>query len=267
MRTAAIPAPIPFFLAAVLSVSAPAWVAATVGPIPVSDRDLAAAVGTVLDKDLTLNRLHLTVEANQGSITLRGRVPNLTLKREAVRLAAGQRGVLGIDDRIELTTGEPTDRTVELRVRSLLSPYADFQEPHLRVVVEAGRVVATGRVGTIGRRLFLDEILADVPGVRAIDLSGVTLETDARAPTDDKVLHDAILALLRNPLIFPVSGNIKVDVAAGEATLSGEVPRLIDRMETEFVAGLVAGAGNVRNELTINPRYGLTRIRDFSHTD
>jgi osmotically-inducible protein OsmY len=97
-----------------------------------------------------------------------------------------------------------------------------------------------------------------------VDLSGVALETDRGTPTGDKVAHDAILALLKNPLVFPVSGNIQVDVVDGEAILSGEVPRLIDSMEAEFVAGLVSGPEKIQNELTINPYRGRTRIWDPS---
>ncbi|MCZ6600580.1 MAG: BON domain-containing protein [Acidobacteria bacterium] len=242
----------------------PLPVPAAVGPIPVTDRDLATAVSTALDRDLTLSRLRLTVQASSGKVTLNGQVPNLNLQREAIRLAAGQRGVLAIDDRIELRTGDPADRTVLLRIESVLSPYADLREPHLRIKVVSGRVLPSGTVGTIGRLLFLEERLSGITGVRFVDLSDVSLETERSSPAGDEILHDAILALLRNPMIFPVSGNIQVDVVDGEAILSGEVPRLIDSMEAEFVAGLVSGSGNIQNELTINPHHGRTRIWDPS---
>lgn len=239
-------------------------VPASVGPIPVTDRDLAAAVSTTLDRDLTLSRLRLTVHASSGMVTLSGRVPNLNLQREAVRLAAGQRGVLAIDDQIELRTGDPSDRTVLLRIESILALHSDLRAPNLRMTVVSGRALPSGTVGTIGRLLFLQERLSGIPGVRRVDLSGVSLETARSIPRSDKILHDGILALLKNPLVFPVSGYIRVDVVDGETTLSGEVPRLIDSMEAEFVAGLVGGADRIQNDLTINPHHGRTRIWDPS---
>jgi len=153
---------------------------------------------------------------------------------------------------------------VHLRILARTAQHRDLREPTLTMAVRDGVAIPTGQVGTIGRLLFLEELLAGVKGVRRVNLGAVRVETEIGRDADDKVLHDAILALLRNPLVFPVSGRIQVDVVAGEVTLSGEVPRLIDRMEAEFVAGLVGGVSRVDNLLEIDPTHGRMRVRSFS---
>jgi osmotically-inducible protein OsmY len=237
---------------------------AAVGALPTTDRELRISVADAISRDRALDRLHLKVTAVDGTVTLAGQVPDLNLHREAIRLAAGRRGVLEIRDELTLDTGDPPDRTVYLRILARTAQHRDLREPTLTMAVRDGVAIPAGQVGTIGRLLFLEELLAGIKGVRRVNLGAVRVETEIGRDADDKVLHDAILALLRNPLVFPVSGRIQVDVVAGEVTLSGEVPRLIDRMEAEFVAGLVGGVSRVENLLEIDPTHGRMRVRSFS---
>ena len=169
--------------------------------------------------------------------------------------------IVKLDD---LVLPEIGPRDVHLRILARTAQHRDLREPSMTIVVREGVAIPTGQVGTIGRLMFLEELLSGVQGVRQVDLSAVQVETEVGRRADDKVLHDAIFALLRNPLVFPVSGRIEVDVLDGEVTLSGEVPRLIDRMEAEFVAGLVGGVSRVENNLTIDPTRGRMRVREFS---
>lgn len=239
-----------------------AW--ASVGAIPTSDRDLLRAVSEIVQRDRKLDALRLRLEADAGTLTVSGMASTLNLKREALRRVAGQRGVLAIVDHIAVATGDPADRTVHLRIRSRLAPHVDLRAPLFQVDVTGGIAYARGQVGTIGRLLFLDELLGGIKGVRDVDLSGVTIETHVGTEPEDKILRDAILSLLRNPYVFPVSGNIQVKVEDSLVTLSGEVPRLLDSMEAVFVAGLVAGITGVENRMEINPAYGRMRVIDFS---
>jgi osmotically-inducible protein OsmY len=254
-------------LIAVLSLVAAATAVqamATVGALPTTDRELAASVADALSMDRALDRLRLEVRADDGTITLSGKVPNLNLRDEAIRLAASRRGVYEIIDHLTLDTRNTADRTVRLKIISRMAQHRDLREPSMTILVREGVAIPTGQVGTIGRLMFLEELLSGVQGVRQVDLSAVQVETEVGRRVDDKDLHDAIFALLRNPLVFPVSGRIEVDVLDGEVTLSGEVPRLIDRMEAEFVAGLVGGVSRVENNLTIDPTRGRMRVREFS---
>jgi len=237
---------------------------AAVGPLPSTDGELAGAVRKILSQDQEVRALRLGVTAQDGVITLSGKVTNLALRRSAIRLVAGQRGVLEIRDEMELAAGEPSDRTVLLRVEAELAPYVDLREPSIKVVIDHGVARAAGEVGTIGRLLFLQERLATVMGVRGVDVGAVRIETETTRNADDKVLRDGILSLLRNPLVFPVSGRIEVEVTDGDVTLRGEVPRLIDRMEAEFVAKLVGGVSQVENQLIVDPQRGRMRVREFS---
>ncbi len=237
---------------------------AAVGPLPGNDAELVEAVQNTLERDRALSRIDLQVEAAAGVITLSGTAPTLQLKRQAVRRAAAQRGVLALQDHLEVDWRGHSDRAIRLRIRSRLAPYSDLRPPALQVQVQDGIVYAQGQLGTMGRLLFLDERLAAIEGVRHVDLSGIALETHRGVHPEDDLLRDAILSLLRHPLVFPVSGRIRVDVEQARVTLSGPVPRLVDRLEAAFVAGLLAGVDSIENNLEVDPAYGRVRVRDFS---
>ena len=80
----------------ILAASAPAL--AEVGALPATDRELRISVADAISRDRALDRLHLKVTAEDGTVTLAGQVPDLKLHREAIRLAANRRGVLEIRD-------------------------------------------------------------------------------------------------------------------------------------------------------------------------
>jgi osmotically-inducible protein OsmY len=230
-----------------------------VGALPAGDRELAASVREALSRDRKLEPLRLQVSASDGTIRLQGRVPTLGLAREAIRLAAARRGVFAVEDHLELPDSI-SDRTVGLRIDALLAPYADLRRPGVTLKVAAGKVSGSGQVGTLGRLLFLEEKLMGVSGVREVDLSDLSIEGRLHPTADDETLRDAILALLKNPLVFPVSGRIVVEVRDRRVHLSGEVPRLIDRLEARHVAGLVTGVEAVADEIRINPERGRMRV-------
>jgi osmotically-inducible protein OsmY len=234
---------------------------AGVGPPPASDAALAEAVEKVLGRDDALRRLRLRVEAEAGSIRLVGSVPTLALKREAVRRTAGQRGVLAIEDQLTLGWAETADRTVQLRLNRRLSLHSDFRPPNLLLSVLDGEVSGTGRIGTIGRKLFLERLITQVEGVRSIDLSGVLVEGFDAEPPDDAYLQEVVTSLLWSREIFPVSGRFEVEVEAAQVTLVGSVPRLIDRMEAVEIASRVPGIAAVVDELEVDPGLGLTQAR------
>jgi osmotically-inducible protein OsmY len=149
-----------------------------------------------------------------------------------------------------------------LHLANQLTPYADLRAPVLVLQVTDGQVRAQGQVGTIGRLLFLDKLLARVEGVVAIDLSGVGVESFATASRADDRIQETIFSLIRNPFVFPISGEVEVAVTAGDVVLTGLVPRLIDRMEAEKVARLVAGVHNILNEIEIEPSLGRLHVRE-----
>jgi osmotically-inducible protein OsmY len=248
-------------LAGCLLLAAPGLSLPGVGPPPRTDAELERAVEKRLERDPALARLGLRAEARHGLLRLHGRVPTLAVRREAVRLAATQRGVLGIESDLIIHSRETSDRALKIRLDRRLSPYADLRSPRLSLTVLEGSVAMAGRVGTIGRKLFLEKQIEQVNGVLAVDLSEVGVQSLETEPLDDERLQEVILSLLWSRELFPVSGEIEVEVNASEVRLTGQVPRLIDRLEALAVARRVPGVAAVTDDLQIDPQMGLSRVR------
>ncbi|MFQ5669552.1 MAG: BON domain-containing protein [Acidobacteriota bacterium] len=232
---------------------------ASVGPLPATDREMTQVIRRALSRDPELARAPLSVSATAGHVVLRGQVKTLAGRRKAVRLTAQQRGVLAIEDQLELSSAGLDDRTILLRLSRLLVPYRDLTPPGLRLEVRGGVVHAEGYLGTMGRLLFLERLLQRVEGVQDLDLGRLRVEVMETEPRDDHRLRSAVLGLIRNPLIFPISGRIDVEAVQGTVILSGAVPRLIDRMEAIKVASLVPGVVAVKDTIEVVPTLGRTR--------
>ena len=69
------------------------------------DVGIQASVKRVLIRDPEVNGLSLNVEVHRGEVTLYGRVPSTYARQKIVELTAGVRGVVKVNDKLTLVTG------------------------------------------------------------------------------------------------------------------------------------------------------------------
>lgn len=134
-------------------------------------------------------------------------------------------GFLALDSGATLASVGPlpdTDRELSRAVSARLGRDPRLSRYHIRVTADAGALRLSGSVPT---------------------------------------LRVAVLHLMRDPYVFPVSGRIQIETRDGMFVLTGTVPRLIDKMEALDVAALVVDRERIQDELLIDPSYGRLQRR------
>lgn len=234
---------------------------APVGPLPATDADLAAFVARDFERDPALRGRRLEVSAESGVVRLTGSLPTLLDCRRALRRAAACRGVLAVENLCEVATRGASDATVSTRLSYRLSLHNDLRPRRVNLEIRDGAVRATGQVSSPGRRLFLEEIIAGTDGVTTVDTGDVRIELEDNE-TRPEVIVDRVKAMLASPLRFPISGTIEVSMKGDVLVLSGDVPRLIDRIEAADVARFVAGVREIEDLLVVRPELGRAHVTD-----
>src|SRR5262245_4572551 len=109
-----------------------------------------------------------------------------------------------------------------------------------RIVVQAddGRVTLTGAVDTYPEVEFATQAVRNVMGVKSID-NQLLVGPVGEAIADDELARVAREALDRDRLV--PHGSVKVSVAGGFVTLTGEVRRHFQRQAAQHTAGRVPG--------------------------
>jgi osmotically-inducible protein OsmY len=216
-----------------------------------SDRELMEEITARLARDADLRASPITVEVEEGRARLGGTVATLAQRREAVRKAAGLRGILAVEDRVTVGTEETSDRTVENRLWNRLSTYADLRAPAVRIRVDEGVAVVEGEVASPGRRELLETLIEKTEGVRDDDYSGLSIQ--ARKAVDDASIEKSIRGLIDDPLKMPVAGQVEITSTDGMVVLSGTVARVLDWMTAVRAASLTPGVKGVENRLAVTP--------------
>lgn len=219
------------------------------------DAKVAAAVKTALALHRELKGFEITVEAEDGVVTLRGRVSGAELKAAAERIAAGVPDVRQVVNHLELgappaardagrTLGESLDdETLAAKVKVALSLNRALEASALKVVAYR-RVVTLSGTATPQQRSLALAIAGDVDGVASVqDQIQVVGQAQGR--------REAVAAAL--------AGNehlrdyrIRVEERAGRMVLTGRVKSGAEK----DLAGLLARgatAAPVDNRLQVLP--------------
>ncbi|MDE1154968.1 MAG: BON domain-containing protein [Acidobacteriaceae bacterium] len=142
---------------------------------PVSDADLQAKLG----KQLVYFRVGywsnmfnaLTLNVQQGVVTVGGFVVNPADKNAAIALIVSERGVRGLVDHIEVGPPSPMDDGLRRRLAQAiygaaqLNRYAIDPAKPIRILVKSGHVILVGSVDSKADR--------DIAGIRANGVGGV----------------------------------------------------------------------------------------------
>ena len=68
----------------------------------VNDATITAAVNADLAKDPDLSALRINVDTHDGRVTLNGTAPSEEAKQRAEKLALGEKGVVGVDNKLTI---------------------------------------------------------------------------------------------------------------------------------------------------------------------
>jgi osmotically-inducible protein OsmY len=216
----------------------------------VTDEQLAGDVSDELHWDPKLDNRAIAVSSVDGRVTLRGTVGSPWEKREARRAARRVRGVLAVDDQLEVRLLDGDRREdADLRGDVLQALMLDSLVPtSVDATVEDGVVTLAGPVDRQYQREEAESVAANVPGVTAVR-NHVVLHRLAVLPSAPEVENDIRKAFQRNAGLD--ADNVAVRTTAGTVTLSGTV-RSWDALESAVAAAWAApGVRSVDNRLEI----------------
>ncbi|HYU79683.1 MAG TPA: BON domain-containing protein [Vicinamibacterales bacterium] len=122
---------------------------------------------------------NVQIVAHNGHITLTGKVGRLFHKTEAEKAVRHVKGVRGVFNDIEVSSGEFA-RDVRHRIVEALHRNADVDARHIAVSVTGGVATLTGTVQTWVQRDSAEFAAASAPGISRVD-NRVVIEPPAAA--------------------------------------------------------------------------------------
>ncbi len=190
------------------------------------------------------------VEVHGGKAVLDGRVSSLRALQRAE--AAAREETPHVESKVALDVPARTDAGIRKDVLDVVrrAP-GDNVFDTLEVGVEDGRVLLRGSVRNGWRRRDLEERVAEVPGVRAVNdqiaLQSVSMYDERlRAGLFQAIYGSGRFAYLAHVPWRPV----RIVVDGGKVTLAGVVGSELDRLEMEVICRDSPAMG-VRNQLVV----------------
>ncbi len=127
------------------------------------------------------------------------------------------------------------------------------------VTVKNGVVTLRGRVSSLAKKLAVEKVVKEFPGVKAIAVD-LEVKIPGCAERTDSDLAMAAENALRWDVLVP-NDQIKVTLDHGLLTLEGEVERQFQKTAAEQAVSRLTGVIGVNNLITIKPKVAPSRIQ------
>jgi osmotically-inducible protein OsmY len=217
-------------------------------PLP-TDAQLKDALQDELKADQRLQPSDVTVQVQQGEITLRGTVPSYVQKRVAEQDARDVVGVVAVNNLLMVRTLRRADDVIQADVEFQLNSDYGLDTDVVDVQVHNGVVTLLGVVHSPAERSHAEALASRVKGVRQI-VNHISVETGS-AFTDASIAGRIKDWLAATAETQGVANQIKVTVEAGRVTLTGQVNFWSERVAAGNVARQTDGVRVVDNQLGI----------------
>jgi osmotically-inducible protein OsmY len=127
------------------------------------------------------------------------------------------------------------------------------------VTVKSGVVTLSGRVSSLAKKLAIEKVVKEFPGVKAI-AADLEVKIPGYAEHTDGDIALAAENALRWDVLVP-KDQIKVTVGLGFLTLEGEVERQFQKAAAEQAVSRLTGVTGVNNLITIKPKVAPVQIQ------
>ncbi len=220
--------------------------------MPKSQKQLVQdVVADQLAWDSRVDASQIRVEARDGRVILRGKVPTFSAKRWALADALAVAGVESVDDEIQVeyptTVTMPDDSQIQARVEMALAWSPSIDASRVRVSVDHGVVTLDGTVDAFWKKMHAEGVVFDVANISRIENHLTIVPT--QDIVDEAIADDVIAAIQRSR--FVDADLVDVSVTGGRATLTGTVPTRSARRAAYDAAAYTPGAKEVRNDLIV----------------
>lgn len=227
------------------------------------DAEIQRDVKDALRYDTATESREITPSVKDGVVTLSGTVQSWQERRLAVHAAKGVRGVREVTDSLRVAVPkERPDVEIQADVEGALTlnPWVDADR--VRVSIARGTVRLDGSVSSLAQK-HVAEGLAWVEGTRAVDTSGLSVDSWAEAPlqrkgpaarSDDEIQSAVEAALRQDPRVSGGRATVRVD--RGMITLAG----VVDSLRAEKAA-----ESDARNTVGVQRVFNYLKVRASEH--
>jgi osmotically-inducible protein OsmY len=226
-----------------------------------SDADIKADIEYRLKTDASVDAGLITVDVDDGKVTLDGSVGSALEKSEAETEAWVVDGVKTVDNEIAVKwwldggtadwDGGWTDEDMELAVDSGLLTNPRVKSFNVDVSVDDGVATLTGTVDNLLAKRAAEEEAQDTLGVWRV--KNYLRVRPALTRTDAEIAGDIRDALRRDPYVDRY--DVTVSVYNGKAYLSGEVDSWYMKDQAEEAAAEVRGVVAIQNNLDVDYEF------------
>ncbi|GJL58280.1 MAG: hypothetical protein NPIRA03_11370 [Nitrospirales bacterium] len=222
-----------------------------------TDQEVSAAIQRMLAYDRRVAPFGIAVTVKNGTVTLKGSVPFLSIRREAERNANHTVGVRYVNNLITVQSGvSPKDADIQARLSAAFSRDPVLKPFTLGALVKKGAAQLTGTVDSIYERNHAENVASRIRGVKTLT-NHISFSLSEIEKSDWEIQLDFENQVWWSP--FLSSQDIVATVEDGTATLSGSVQHMHQRLIAEQQA-FEAGASSVLNRLQVGKSLASSEI-------
>jgi osmotically-inducible protein OsmY len=217
------------------------------------DLAIKTAVEKKLDHKDIANGNGPWVEVDKGTVTLSGKVRSVWAKNESIKRAMKIKGVVAVQDELEIAFGE-SDKKVAEEVRKKVLGHPSFTVyDDVRLAVDKGHVALAGRVTMPYKANEIEERASKVLGVQSVTNEIETLPLNIG---DERLRWTLTRRIYGNSMFMEyahhVNPPIHIIVERGHVTLTGAVRSKVEKAKAEHLARGTLGVFSVKNELQVS---------------
>ncbi len=221
-----------------------------------TDRKIeAAAKGSYNFRTLLEDKV--TAKANEGVVTLTGKVADQDAKSLAADTVSNLPGVMQVDNRITLDPAleEHSDAWIAWKLRWQLLMHANVSFSDSKIDVKDGVVLLTGTAENLAQKELTAEYAKNIDGVKSVKNQIVVQAAPGDATTVAEAIDDAsITTQVKFALLSHKSTsakNTKVETTDGVVAISGEAANDAERSLAGKLAESIRGVKSVTNNMTV----------------
>ena len=260
-----------FTLSTVLASSVFAATAVYAAPgEPYSDEWIEGRISGALDYNSAVNSSNVTVDANGGSVTLKGKVPSEIEKDFVGQVARSVDGVVGIQN--ELTVDENlkyeprssfkqkfSDAMITAAIKSKLLANRNTHALAVNVDTAANAVTLSGKVSTAAEKSLAEKLAFETNGVRQVTnqltVEGKPIATAKESASNTAAVSDAWISTKARAILtfsndFPGS-DVDVTTTNGQVKIAGFAHSPEQKQQIASRVADVAGVKSVDNQLVV----------------
>jgi hyperosmotically inducible protein len=206
---------------------------------------------------------HVKAHADNGVVTLTGRVEDRDQKALAEDTVRNLPGVVSVVDkiRVESEPAEHSDAWIALKIRSSLLFHASVSAADTKVDVNNGVVVLTGTVANPAQKDLTEAYAKDIDGVQSVNNqlmikenssmdSSNSVSTSARVEMDDaSITSEVKYALLSHRSTSAIK--TKVTTKDGVVMISGDAGSDAEKDLVSKLASSIRGVRSVDNDMAV----------------